>query len=313
MKILGLDSLVFGVKDIAACTRCLTDYGLQPVDANSSGGRFEALDGTSIEVRAAEDPTLPQPLDTADLLRETVYGVADSATLDAIADELRRDRDIRRSDDGAVRCRDDTGFALRFQVSVRRRYSAEPELINSPGAPPHRPVNRLGADPSARLMAPRTLSHVVYFVPDFERAEGFYVRRLGFRCTDRFTGVGPFLRPAGSQDHHTLFLIQTPQRQKGIQHFTFHMGGPTELLQIGARFVHRGYQSFWGPGRHLFGSNWFWYFESPFGCHIEYDADMDVHDDSWKARTASLSADNSQLFLFQFREKWAPGGLIPEK
>ena len=36
-----------------------------------------------------------------------------------------------------------------------------------------------------------------------------------------------------------------------------------------------GYQSFWGPGRHKFGSNWFWYFNSPLGCHVEYDADMD--------------------------------------
>jgi hypothetical protein len=59
------------------------------------------------------------------------------------------------------------------------------------------------------------------------------------------------------------------------------------------------------------GSNWFWYFNSPLGCHVEYDADMDLHDDQWTARAIPMSADASQLFLFQQRDKWAPGGPPP--
>ena len=65
---------------------------------------------------------------------------------------------------------------------------------------------------------------------------------------------------------------------KGVEHFTFHMGGPAEVMDAGTRLVAKGYQSFWGPGRHVFGSNWFWYFNSPMGV-IEYDADMDLHDE----------------------------------
>jgi hypothetical protein len=103
-------------------------------------------------------------------------------------------------------------------------------------------------------------------------------------------------------------MIQTPPFMKGCEHFTFHMGGPTELMLAGTRFVEKGYQSFWGPGRHKFGSNWFWYFNSPLGCHVEYDADMDQHDAHWAAREVPLDADASQLFLFQHREKWAPSG-----
>jgi catechol 2,3-dioxygenase-like lactoylglutathione lyase family enzyme len=160
------------------------------------------------------------------------------------------------------------------------------------------------------VINPRTLSHVVYFVPDVAKAEAFY-ERLGFRCTDRFIGAGPFLQPAGSLDHHTLFLIQTPPAMKGCEHFTFHLAGPTELMQAGNRFVNKGYQSFWGPGRHKFGSNWFWYFNSPLGCHVEYDADMDLHDRSWVAREVPINADSSQLFLFQQRAKWSPGGPPP--
>jgi hypothetical protein len=304
MKIIGLDALVFGVDDVAASRQYLTDYGLK--DAGDS--RFEALDGTSIVIRAKDDPSLPGGMGTASMLRETVYGVADAATLDAIEAELRRDRAVTRRD-GVLRCVDDMGFALGFQVSVRRQISLPAETVNAPGAAPQRGPNALGLPPEMPAL-PRSLSHVVYFVPDAGKAEAFYAR-LGFVCTDRFTGVGPFLRPAGTLDHHTLFMIQTPPHMLGCEHFTFHMGGPTEVLLAGTRFVEKGYQSFWGPGRHKFGSNWFWYFNSPLGCHVEYDADMDLHDDTWAAREVPMGADASQLFLFQHREKWAPGGPPP--
>ncbi|HEX5392753.1 MAG TPA: VOC family protein [Rhodocyclaceae bacterium] len=307
MNIIGPDALVFGVDDVAACSQFLIDYGLQAVNANAEGGRFEALDGTGIVVAHKDAPGLPPDLGTGAMLRKTIYGVADAQTLQAIAEELGKDREVRRLADGSIEAFDDMGFCLGFQVTVRRPLNLPAETVNAPGAPAQRAPNELAARADAEAR-PRTLSHLVYFVPDAVKAEAFYVERLGFRCVDRFTDVGPFLRPAGTLDHHTLFLIQTPPFMKGVEHFTFHMGGPGELMQAGTRFVNKGYQPFWGPGRHIFGSNWFWYFNTPFGCHVEYDADMDLHDDSWVAREASLSADASQLFLFAPRDKWIPGG-----
>lgn len=307
MKIIGPDALLFGVDDLAACAQYLTDYGLEPV----GGDRFEALDGTAIVLAHKDDAGLPAPMPTATMLRKTIYGVADQATLDRIADEIGRDREVRTLADGSLEAVDNAGFTLGFQITVRRPITLPAESVNAPGAPAQRGANRIAFDIHAQPR-PRTLSHVVYFVPDAELAEAFY-KRLGFVCTDRFTGVGPFLRPGGSEDHHTLFMIQTPPFMAGCEHFTFHMGGPTEVMLAGTRFVEKGYQSFWGPGRHLFGSNWFWYFNSPLGCHVEYDADMDLHDDAWTARVAPMGADSSQLFLFQHREKWAPGGGPPPK
>lgn len=301
MNIIGLDALVFGVDDLAACRQYLIDYGLK----EAGDGRFEGLDGTSVFIRSKDDPSLPSAMATASMLRETVYGVADIETLDAIEVELKSDREVTRQGD-VLRCMDDMGFALAFQLSIRRSISLAAETVNAPGAAMQRGLNVLGLPPNMQAL-PRSLSHVVYFVPDTAKAEKFYTR-LGFVCTDRFMGAGPFLRPAGTPDHHTLFMIQTPLFMKGCEHFTFHMGGPTEVMLAGTRFVEKGYQSFWGPGRHHLGSNWFWYFNSPLGCHIEYDADMDIHDDSWTAREIPMGADNSQLFLFQHREKWAPGG-----
>ena len=153
-----------------------------------------------------------------------------------------------------------------------------------------------------------TLSHVVYFTPDAAKMEVFYVDRLKFRVTDRFNNLGPFLQPCASDDHHCLFLLDTPPHMQGLEHVAFHMQGPTALMLAGSRMVKKGYESFWGPGRHKFGSNWFWYFNSPMGVHVEYDADMDKHDANWTAREVDVGPETSQMFLFESVEKWSPGG-----
>jgi catechol 2,3-dioxygenase-like lactoylglutathione lyase family enzyme len=308
MNIIGLDELLFGVDDVAACTQYLRDYGLTPV--GEAGERLEAQDGTAVVVRAKDDPGLPPGLGTASMLRKTTYGVADAATLEAIATELGRDREVLRLADGSLQTVDDMGFVLGFQITVRRPLQVAAEVVNSPGTGQGRPVNDVAVDEGAPAR-PLSLSHVVYFVPDETRAAAFYTQRLGFRETDRLIGAGGFLQPAGTQDHHTLFMIQTPPFMKGVEHFTFHMAGPGALMQAGYRFAGKGYESFWGPGRHKFGSNWFWYFNSPLGCHVEYDADMDLHDAQWKPRAVPMNAEASQLFLFTRREKWAPGGPPP--
>src|SRR5277367_181412 len=139
MNILGPDSLIFGVDDVAACTQYLTDYGLAPVDVTAGGGRFEALDGTAVVIRHKDDSTLPPPMETASMLRKTVYGVADVATLRAIAAELGLDRAVRTLPDGSLETVDDMGFVLGFQVTMRRAFSRPAETINAPGAPPQRP------------------------------------------------------------------------------------------------------------------------------------------------------------------------------
>lgn len=309
MNIIGPDYLVFAVDDLAAGGQFLTDYGLQ----DQGNGLYTALDGTGIIIRQSDDPGLPAwPLPTTNQLRKTIYGVADQATLDAIAAELAKDREVRRLADGSIEAVDDMHFVLGFQVTVRRKLDLPGERANAPGVPA-RGFNVSGVDWNlpAAVPKPRSLSHVVYFVPNYQKTEAFYIERLGFRLVDRFDGMGPFLRPAGCIEHHTMFLIQTPPHLHGCEHFTFHMGGPTEVLLAGQNMVRKGYESFWGPGRHRFGSNWFWYFNSPFGAHIEYDADMDLHDDSWTPRIEQAQADRSQIFLFHWRDTWAPGGPPP--
>lgn len=307
MNIIGPDELVFGVDDLAASRTFLLDYGL----AEAADGAFEALDGTCVILRDENDPTLPPAVSAGSRHRKTVWGVADQATLDAIEQELSRDREVVRADDGTVSSTDDLGLAIGFRLTRRRPFDIEQEIVNTPGIAANRGYNRIGSDETAAAK-PVTLSHVVFFVPDSDVIERFYVDRLGFVVSDRFENMGPFLRARGNDDHHSLFFIQTPPHMKGLEHFAFHMRGPTCLMLAGSRMEAKGYETFWGPGRHKMGSNWFWYFKSPLGAAIEYDADMDKHDDNWEARTYPQSAENAQLFLLRHIEKWAPGGPPPK-
>jgi len=309
MNILGLDTLVFGVDDMAGSRQYLLDYGLDEVSYDPAvGGVFEALDGTSITIRHSNDTSLPPlpPGAHSPCLRETIYGVDNAATLAALKTELSKDRAAEQSADGVLRAMDDGGFAIGFQTTVRRPYTARFLGFNVPGQPPGRAPNDCAANPD-EVIKPRSLSHLVYFVPDVAKAEAFY-ERLSFITTDRFNKLGPFMRPAGTQDHHTLFMIQRfNDHMVGCNHFTFHLGSGAEVLQHGWSFVNKGYKSFWGPGRHILGSNYFWYFNSPFGAVMEVDADMDLHNEDWVPRACDPGKDNSQIFLFGAQPKWAPG------
>ena len=285
MNIIGPDALVFGVDDVAACASYLIDYGLKPVGGDGRR-RFEALDGTAIVDPQPDDPRLPAPLGTATMLRETVYGVAD-------ASDPRRHRRRTRArpagqapDDGAVEAA--TTSASRWLSGDGAARARLPAEIGQRAGPPRRSAAPTSSASGEEMPAvPRTLSHVVYFVPDF-RAPRPSTAAAGLRLTDRFTGVGPFLRPAGTPDHHTLFLIQTPPLHEGLRALHLPHGRPDRAAAGRDPLRREGYQSFWGPGRHKFGSNWFWYFNSPLGCHVEYDADMDLHDDTWAPREAPM-------------------------
>ncbi|WP_378942995.1 VOC family protein [Paracoccus sp. R86501] len=307
MKIIGPDLLVFGVDDLEGSKTYLEDFGLTGHQIDATGWMYEALDGTGVLIRHRDDPKLPPALETKNMLRQQVFGVVDAETLDQVEAELGKDRRVTRLANGSLETVDDLGFQIAFQVTIRRELSMPAEKINAPGAPAQRAPNELGVTDDMAA-APRTLSHVVLFVPDMDKAVNFFCGRLGFVVTDILKGAGPFLRAAANDDHHSLFFIRTPAYMQGCEHLAFHMGGPTELMVAGDRFTRKGYQTFWGPGRHKFGSNWFWYFNSPLGCHFEYDADMDKHDDTWVAREAPNGPEASQMFLLQWREKWAPGG-----
>jgi catechol 2,3-dioxygenase-like lactoylglutathione lyase family enzyme len=297
LDIIGLNAAVLGVEDLDASRKFVGDFGLSVVDTGSDGLNAEALDGTHLVIRDARDAGLPPSVAAPPNLRETIWAVKDKGVIEAIGAELSKDRQVKLGADGLLRTYDDSGYPIAFQLSCRRQYAAEPILINVPGFPPQRAINQVACDPKATIK-PRSFSHIVYFVPDLEKAERFYVERLGFAVTDRFTGCGSFLRPAGTAEHHTLFLMKVPHATIGLNHIAFHVGSGHEVMMAGMQFERKGWKPFWGPGRHIFGSNYFWYFNSPFGGAMEFDADMDMHDDSWIPRETQMGETTSAIWQF---------------
>jgi catechol 2,3-dioxygenase-like lactoylglutathione lyase family enzyme len=135
-------------------------------------------------------------------------------------------------------------------------------------------------------VTPTRMGHVVFFVPK-ERAReisDFYTDRLQFRLSDRSGGLGDFMRCAGAQDHHNLFLLARP-KAGGFNHVAFEVNGFDEVLQGGNFMKEKGWKPATKLGRHILGSNIFWYFDNPGGGNTEYFADMDVMDDNWVPRT----------------------------
>lgn len=282
MDILGVDQAVFGVKDVEAAKRFCRDYGFIETEHGTAGASFETLDGTSVLIRSAEDTSLP-PAPTyvaGPTCREAVWGVRDTATLERIGAELSSDRQVRRDATGVLHTTDDEGLAIAFQVTRRHSYVAKPALQNVPGLPPQRPMNH--RVDFANRGSPRTIGHIVYWSDDPDRSMKFYVDRLGFRVTDHVTNKsGVFARAAGSHDHHNLFFLGRPDLKPSFQHIECHFADFHEVVIGGMQLNKKGWETARGPGRHVLGSNYFWYFVTPMGGAFELSADIDQVDDNW--------------------------------
>ena len=274
MKILRIEELMFGAEDVAAGTKYLDDWGLETIARSDKGGDFTMPSGQVIKVRAANDDSLPMTNETGSALREAIWGVDNRASLDEIATELSRDRNVRRDADGALHTVDPHGFAIGFRV-------AAPKLVPEPV-----PANRLNHPfDGKQRVKPRRIGHLVYWVTRAKEAEGqnFYVDRLGFRISDRSADFGDFLRAAGSLDHHNLGLFNFREKA-GFGHIAFEVTSFDEVMLGGQYMKRQGWKPQNKPGRHIVGSNTYWNFHSPCGGNTEYFSDMDLMDDNWQPR-----------------------------
>lgn len=291
MPILGVESLVFGVDDVALSCKFWADFGLTPLSITPQQGVFGVASGSRVIVTAKDDPTLPKPNFSGQGLREAVWGVDTDASLQALAAGLAVDRELRVDADGAVHFYADDGTPLALRVWHKRAVVSQPDAVNAPGN-----IQRLNLHRKWRIKAlPKTINHVVYFADDYVAAIEFYRDRLGFRITDHFTGVGAFARADGTNEHHSVFLFtnQLPitQGKRGYIHSAFGVEDIDELM-LGANIMEK---KGWVPdsgargglSRHRTSSALYYYVKCPFGGEAEYHADTDYLDDNWIPRAWS--------------------------
>ncbi|NKB50463.1 MAG: hypothetical protein GKS02_13985 [Alphaproteobacteria bacterium] len=282
MPITRVESLVYGVTDMAAGIRYYENWGLEAVERSDSGAVFRTPAGQTISLRPIDDATLPTAPDgEQSTLRQTVWGVESADDLAALAAELSTDREVTSATDGSLSTVDESGFSIGFAVSQPATVEAAPPLVNL-NENAQRLNETVASLPQAR---PLRLGHVVFYISHdgADRAVSFYLDRLGFRLSDSTIGRGDFMRCAGSRDHHNLFLLRR-DGSAGFNHAAFEVRDFDEIMMGGACMKSHGWQPDTTPGRHILGSNLYWYFRNPSGGNTEYFADMDCMDDDWEPR-----------------------------
>ena len=286
----GIDKVTYGVTDLEAARKFWTDFGLTPVETGSGHDAFAAQNGATVEIRAADDPSLPPPVgaDVDATVREAMFGVKSKDDLQALAAVLSEDRDVREDADGSIHSVDPVGFGIAFRVTETKPVQAPEQEINVPGRATR--INRRAEQvPKA---SPYEISHIVYMTDDLENHKDFYVDRLGFKLTDAYPGRGYFARGSQSHNHHNLFLLDPGIGKRGFHHLAFEVGTIHELFGGGNNMTRNGWDTMIGPGRHPISSCYFWYFKNPCGGAAEYDFDSDVVDDNWVANDWESTPEN---------------------
>jgi catechol 2,3-dioxygenase-like lactoylglutathione lyase family enzyme len=209
-------------------------------------------------------------------------GCESSADLAAIATRLGRLGVATEATETTLVCSDPV-FGHRVVVDVvgpEPIHAGPARATNGPGAPV-RANARADVVVEAAPRPPRRVGHVVLGTPHVDEACAFYLDGLGFRVSDRMLGgIATFARVEA--DHHNL-LIQ-PSAVSYLNHYALEMDDVDAIGAAGtAVLAERADADVVGIGRHVLGSNIFWYLTDPAGTMFELFADMDqiTDDEAW--------------------------------
>lgn len=279
MSILGIDEVTFSASDLPQCRQFCLDWGMRLVQESAQDMVFETLNGCRVIVADPARAGLPTGLEADPTLREVVWGVDTAPELERLGQAMRGQPGFMARDDGFA-CTDPNGLSIRIQRSRKKPLELDCAVPNtwSQRARLNQP------SPAYDRAQPIEVGHVVFFVTDLAAVTRFYTDVLGFVISDRYPGRGDFLRCAPRGGHHDLFLLQTPEARKGLNHVAFTVRDLHEVFGGGLHMSRCGWDTELGPGKHPISSAIFWYFKSPAGALWEYYTDEDELTADWQPR-----------------------------
>lgn len=285
MSILRIEEVLYGVEDVAVCSRFFEDAGLEQISQSRDHAVFRTPVNQYLRLSSQHDPSLPAPapkLESGSNIREIIWGVDTDAALEAIGAELTKDRTVARDEDGTLHSCDDSGYGIAFRVARPVSLTVtprKPNLMTTVGR------TNLGVRPYGRAQ-PLRIIHVALDIPKEGREEAnrFYTDRLRFKAIDRVLPMGTFMQCEGDIEHHNFLLCHRPDRLS-VNHIAFEVRDFDEVVEGGNYMAQRGWKESRRLGRHNLGSNVFRMFHAPCGGRIEYAADMDRMDKTFSSRT----------------------------
>ena len=296
MNFTGIDRIVYGVDDLKTCRRFLGDWGLSAKAENE----YATLDGSEVSIAPAASPDLPPAIEDGPTLRRVVWGLENEADLDALRLRIQDLPSYAEEAEGPS-CDDPNGMRLSFRVSLR-------QAADVTGAPVNVYGHRARIDqrsPVYERARPVRIGHVVFFTPDVLNVLAYYTDVLGFHVSDSYPGAGYFLRCAEEGGHHDMFLLQTPDNKKGLNHVAYTVRDIEEVFGGGIHINAKGWKTQIGPGRHPISSAYFWYVENPCGALAEYYTNEDYCTAAWQPKEWQRGNSN-------FAEWAIAGGIDPD-
>lgn len=173
---------------------------------------------------------------------------------------------------------DPSGLWLRSPdgMLLQVRAGAKTTLNAAAHQSPALPVDGVRCAPYRRLaqpVRPTRLSHIALTTGSVSQQADFYIRVLGLRMSDHSGDGVAFLHAPHGGDHHLVALAASAG--PGLHHLSWDV--PTvDDIGLGAMTMSAaGYKDGWGVGRHVLGSNYFYYAQDPWGSFCEYSATID--------------------------------------
>ena len=166
----------------------------------------------------------------------------------------------------ALQLRDPDGTLIELVVAPK----TSPSIASDPRAVPRTMAPSRSLAPAVR---PRRFSHVLLFTADVAVAVDFYSRVFGLRLSDRSGDDIAFMHSPHGSDHHLVAFVKSDG--PGMHHSSWDVASIDEVGLGASQLAAQGFSEGWGLGRHVLGSNYFYYAEDPWGGYIEYSFDMD--------------------------------------
>jgi len=169
--------------------------------------------------------------------------------------------------------RDPDGIMLQI-VAAERSSPAERDPFFGPLSMKNRAGIEIGLNRSSvKQVRPTRMTHALLFCSDVPRSIKFYTDALGLRLSDHSgDGIG-FMHAPHASDHHVLAFAKS--EGPGLHHTSWIVRGIDEIGIGMEQMIKAGYPYGWGVGRHVLGSNYFYYSRDPWGSFTEYSCDID--------------------------------------